>query len=82
MAAQCRSLVAGAMMSRPGFLAAGGAPPELMDHWLHAPDPYGKAVITAAVDGRRLGVQAYLPDAFLQAAGRARLLHRSERARA
>jgi hypothetical protein len=44
------------------------AAPELMDHWLHAPDPYGKAVITAAVDARRLGVQAPLPDAFLKAA--------------
>jgi hypothetical protein len=44
------------------------AAPELMDHWLHAPAPYGKAVITAAVDARRLGVRASLPDEFLKAA--------------
>jgi hypothetical protein len=44
------------------------AAPELMEHWRDAPDPYGKAVITAAIDARRLGVQAPLPDAFLEAA--------------
>jgi hypothetical protein len=44
------------------------AAPELMDHWLQAPVPYGKAVITAAVDARRLGVRASLPDDFLKAA--------------
>lgn len=44
------------------------AAPELMDHWLHAPVPYGKAVITAAVDARRLGARASLPDDFLKAA--------------
>jgi hypothetical protein len=44
------------------------AAPELMEHWLHAPAPYGKAVITAAVDARRLGVRAGLPDVFLEAA--------------
>lgn len=44
------------------------AAPELMEHWLRAPAPYGKAVITAAVDARRLGVLISLPDAFLEAA--------------
>jgi hypothetical protein len=44
------------------------AAPELMEHWLQAPAPYGKAVITAAVDARRLGVRAPLPDGFLEAA--------------
>ncbi len=34
-------------------LAAG---PDLMDHWLHATCPYGKAVLTAAIDASRLGV--------------------------
>lgn len=42
------------------------AAPELMEHWLRAPHPYGKAVITASVDARRLGVRAPLPDAFLE----------------
>ena len=44
------------------------AAPELMKHWLHAPAPYGKAVITAAIDARRLGVRTPLPDALLKAA--------------
>ncbi|GAB7031263.1 hypothetical protein JCM4914_27240 [Streptomyces platensis subsp. malvinus] len=34
-------------------LAAG---PDLLDHWLHAACPYGKAVLTAAIDASRLGV--------------------------
>ena len=41
---------------------------ELMEHWLRAPSPYGKSVITAAIDARRLGVRAPVPDAFLEAA--------------
>lgn len=44
------------------------AAPELRAHWLHAPTPYGKAVITAAVDARLHGVWTPLPDAFLEAA--------------
>jgi hypothetical protein len=44
------------------------AAPELMEHWLRAPDPYGKAVITTAVDARRLGIRSALPDDFLKAA--------------
>jgi hypothetical protein len=35
-------------------LAAG---PDLVNSWEQAPDPYGKAIISAAADARRLGVQ-------------------------
>ncbi|MFB4427083.1 hypothetical protein C5F59_039195 [Streptomyces sp. QL37] len=45
------------------LLAAG---PELMEHWQHAPQVYGKAVISAAIDARRLGVRAPLLKVFLQ----------------
>ncbi|MFB8136333.1 tetratricopeptide repeat protein [Streptomyces mirabilis] len=49
-------------------LAAG---PDLVDHYEHPTGllgPYGKALITAAVDARRLGVTAPLPSDFLTAA--------------
>lgn len=46
-------------------LAAG---PALVRWWEHAPDPYAKAVITAAADARRLGVQSPLSRRFLDAA--------------
>ncbi|MEV0713350.1 hypothetical protein [Asanoa sp. NPDC050611] len=38
-------------------LAAG---PDLVNSWEQAPDPYGKAIISAAADARRLGVQGPL----------------------
>ncbi|MCG0284091.1 hypothetical protein [Streptomyces sp. PSAA01] len=47
------------------ILAAG---PELMAHWQRAPHVYGKAVITAAIDARRLGVRSPLPESFLREA--------------
>jgi uncharacterized protein DUF4062 len=43
---------------------AGG--PDLIDRWRSAPSPYGKAVISAAVDARRLGFLNTLPGALLQ----------------
>jgi hypothetical protein len=49
-------------------LAAG---PQLIDYYEHAADPrdcYGKAIITAAMDARRLGHASTLPAALLQAA--------------
>ncbi|MBP2327093.1 tetratricopeptide (TPR) repeat protein [Kibdelosporangium banguiense] len=46
-------------------LAAG---PELVRSWEMASDPYGKAVITAAVDARRLGVTVPLTESYLAAA--------------
>lgn len=56
-------------VSEPGAitqtLAAG---PDLLDRWEHASCPYGRAVLTAAIDARRLGVRAALPKAFLHAA--------------
>jgi hypothetical protein len=45
---------------------AGG--PDLIDRWHNASNPYGKAVITAAIDARRLGYLSALPPALLQAA--------------
>ncbi|MFD6460087.1 hypothetical protein [Streptomyces roseolus] len=45
------------------LLAAG---PELMEHWQQAPQIYGKAVISAAIDARRLGTRAPLPEVFLE----------------
>ncbi|MEU4206062.1 hypothetical protein AB0B79_37430 [Streptomyces sp. NPDC039022] len=51
-------------------LAAG---PDLLDHWAQAAHPYGKAVITAAVDARRLGVRSALPAALLRNAAEAYL---------
>ncbi|WP_152627917.1 hypothetical protein [Streptacidiphilus neutrinimicus] len=46
-------------------LAAG---PELLDRWVHATNPYGGAVLTAAIDARRLGVRSMLPAEFLRGA--------------
>ncbi|GFJ81311.1 hypothetical protein [Phytohabitans houttuyneae] len=46
-------------------LAAG---PALVRWWEQSPDPYAKAVITAAVDARRLGARTPLTTAFLAAA--------------
>jgi TPR repeat protein len=44
------------------------AAPHLVDRWEHATDPYAKAVITAAIDCRRLGHLAPLPAPLLGAA--------------
>ncbi|MFE4256128.1 tetratricopeptide repeat protein [Streptomyces sp. NPDC056910] len=67
-----RSLVMAASTSTGGritqTLAAG---PQLVDHYEQAigPDgPYGHAVITAAMDARRLGCTSPLPAALLEAA--------------
>ncbi|MFF8996236.1 tetratricopeptide repeat protein [Streptomyces sp. NPDC014983] len=46
-------------------LAAG---PELLDRWANATNPYGRAVLTAAIDARRLGMRSVLPAGFLRAA--------------
>lgn len=51
-------------------LAAG---PDLLDHWAQATHSYGKAVITAAIDCRRLGVRSALPAALLRDAVQAYL---------
>jgi len=45
---------------------AGG--PALIDRWQDAPSPYGKALITAAIDTRRLGHLSALPADLLQTA--------------
>jgi hypothetical protein len=43
-------------------LAAG---PDLVNSWEQAPDPYGKAIISAAADARRLGVHSPLSAGIL-----------------
>jgi tetratricopeptide (TPR) repeat protein len=45
---------------------AGGV--ELANRYNHPTDPYGHAVLTAAIDARRLGFQALLPAEFLRQA--------------
>jgi Helix-turn-helix domain len=59
-------------------LAAG---PELVRWWEQAPNPYARAVITAAVDARRLGFAAPLTREMLDTAARG-YLTRAERATA
>jgi hypothetical protein len=44
------------------------AAPDLVRRWEHAADPYGKAVLTAAIDACRLGVTSPLAREFLAAA--------------
>lgn len=59
--------VALASVSRRGAITQSlAAGPDLLDRWVHASDPWGKAVLTAAIDARRLGVRAALPLALLR----------------
>ncbi|GAB3852749.1 hypothetical protein ACFPIJ_48270 [Dactylosporangium cerinum] len=51
-----------------GFTQVLAAGPELVRWWEQASDPYGKAVITAALDARRVGADAPLTRAFLEVA--------------
>jgi len=51
-----------------GFTQVLAGGPELVRWWENAADPYGKAVITAALDARRVGSTAPLERAFLAAA--------------
>lgn len=44
------------------------AAPLLVRRWEQAPTPYARALITAAVDARRLGVEGGIPPALLKAA--------------
>jgi hypothetical protein len=39
---------------------------ELVNQYNHPTDPYGHAVLTAAIDARRLGFRALLPEEFLR----------------
>jgi hypothetical protein len=56
-----------------GFTQVLAAGPELVRWWESAPDRYGQAVITAALDARRVGTQAPLSPALLAAAAPAYL---------
>ncbi|MEU3163781.1 hypothetical protein [Streptosporangium sp. NPDC006930] len=62
------SLVAAARSRRADITQILAAGPDLIDHYEHPSLPhgiYGKALITAAMDARRLGVNSPLPLAFL-----------------
>lgn len=61
-----------------GFTQVLAAGPELVRWWANAPDPYGKAVITAALDAHRVGARAPLPPAFLAAAAPGYLTSRQQ----
>jgi TPR repeat protein len=52
--------------------------PQLVDRWEHASDPYAKAVMTAAIDLRRLGHLAPLPADLLGAAAPGYLTRRQQ----
>ncbi|WP_327000335.1 hypothetical protein OHA72_35065 [Dactylosporangium sp. NBC_01737] len=51
-----------------GFTQVLAAGPYLERWWTHAPDPYARALITAALDARRAGMSTPLPRALLAAA--------------
>jgi TPR repeat protein len=52
------------------------AAPQLVDHWEHASDPYGKELLTSAIDAQRLGHLGPLPARLLEAAARDYLTNR------
>ncbi|OLZ51622.1 hypothetical protein BS329_15255 [Amycolatopsis coloradensis] len=58
-----------------GFTQVMAAGPELIRHWEHAP-PYAKAVITAALDARRVGAHAPLTRDYLETAAPGYLTNR------
>jgi hypothetical protein len=56
-------------VAQPGAIAQTiAAGPDLLDRWTAASNPYAKAVLTAAIDARRLGVRSPLSAALLRAA--------------
>ncbi|MFC9250003.1 tetratricopeptide repeat protein [Amycolatopsis thailandensis] len=60
-----------------GFTQVMAAGPELIRHWEHAP-VYAKAVITAALDARRVGAHAPLARDYLEAAAPGYLTNRQQ----
>ncbi|MGW5051557.1 tetratricopeptide repeat protein [Actinokineospora sp. NPDC004072] len=68
-AAELDLRIQAALDSRDGgvtqVLAAG---PEMVRRWEQAPDPYGRAVLTAAIDARRVGVTSPLTEDVVAAA--------------
>ncbi|NUK17678.1 tetratricopeptide repeat protein [Streptomyces lunaelactis] len=74
------SLETAARTSPTGAIAQTlAAAPQLVDHYeaAVAPDgPYGKAIITAAMDARRFGLTSPVTDAFLEAAASGYLTER------
>jgi thioredoxin-like negative regulator of GroEL len=61
-----------------GFTQVLAAGPELVRRWETAPDPYGRAVITAALDARRVGATAPVSREFLEAAAAGYLTTREQ----
>jgi len=59
-----------------GLIQVLAAGPALVRWWDQSPDPYAKAVITAAADARRMGVEMPLPREFLADAVRGYLTPR------
>ncbi|MFI5838274.1 hypothetical protein ACIA8K_00960 [Catenuloplanes sp. NPDC051500] len=57
-----------ALEAGTGLSQALAGAPALVRWWEHAPNPYARAVITAAADARRLGVGAPLPEPLLREA--------------
>jgi hypothetical protein len=51
-----------------GLSQALAGAPVLVEWWEHAPNPYARAVLTAAADARRLGVGSPLPESLLREA--------------
>jgi hypothetical protein len=49
-----------------GLSQALAGAPALVQWWEHAPNPYARAVMTAAADARRLGVTSPLPEPLLR----------------
>jgi hypothetical protein len=73
VAATDRRIMIALNTSDAGLTQVLAAGPELVRWWEHAADPYGKAVITAALDARRVGAHAPLTEQFLAAAAPAYL---------
>lgn len=61
-------LAAALASSDGGMIQVLAAGPQLVRWWLQSPTPYGRALITVAVDARRLGVTSALSVACLRAA--------------
>lgn len=59
-----------ALRADVGMAPALAAAPELLRRWLAAPDVYGRAVMSAAADARRIGAEVPLSRAFLEHATR------------
>ncbi|MEV6520058.1 hypothetical protein AB0M37_30175 [Micromonospora chalcea] len=60
--------LAAAIDSKYGLTQALAAGPELVSRWEGAPDPYARALLTAAIDARRMGIWSPLSAELLRTA--------------